>query len=151
MQTETPAIAQPASPPATDQPATEKEPADTLGALHAELESTRKTLASIRRERDIHKALFEAGAHDLDIGAAVLDRDAAGAPDRPIPELVADLKKRKPSLFARAAAPVPARPATSTMGARPLQDDPKRTAAEHAARGDRASLMTYLRLRRQPA
>jgi hypothetical protein len=156
MQTDAPALVQPADPPATTQPAPPappKEPADALATLHTELETTRTTLAAIRRERDVHRALFEAGAHDLDIGAAMIERDAGASPDRPIAELVGDLKKRKPNLFARADSPAPvsARPPTSTMGARPPAQDPKHTAAARAATGDRASLMTYLRLRRQPA
>jgi hypothetical protein len=132
---------------------TPHEPADALATLQAELENTRQTLAGIRRERDIHNALFEAGAHDLDIGAAMIDRELVTSPDKPVAELVGDLKTRKPNLFARASAPAPtpARPA-GAMGARPVQDDPKRSAADRArTTGDRASLLTYLRLRRQPA
>jgi lysophospholipase L1-like esterase len=127
---------------------------DPLATLTAELESTRQTLESIRRERDAHKALFEAGVNDLDIGAVLLERDMQAAPGRTVPELIADLKKRKPSLFARpATAPATSTPApTSTMGPRTRDEDPRRAAAAKAAHsGDRSSLMTYLRLRRQPA
>jgi hypothetical protein len=158
MQPDSPTITAPIDPGAPNDPAAPaepREPADTLAALHAELESTRRTLAAIRRERDVHKALFEAGAGDLDIGAALIDRDAAAAPERPIADLVGDLKKRKPGLFARgtpgASAPAPVRPPAGAMGVRATPDDPKRIAAERAAAGDRGSLMTYLRLRRQPA
>lgn len=123
-------------------------------ALAAELETTRRTLESIRRERDVQKVLFEAGVHDLDIGVVMIEREAQGAPEKPVAELVAELKRRKPGLFVRAATPAGAAPRVggSTMGARPASDDPRRVAAERAAAtGDRSSLMAYLRLRRQTA
>lgn len=126
---------------------------DPLAALTVELESTRRTLEAIRRERDVHKGLFEAGAHDLDIGAAMIERDAQASPEKPVVELIADLRKRKPGLFARTSATTPVqRPGASAMSVRPPGDDPRRAAADRAAAsGDRSSLMAYLRLRRQPA
>jgi hypothetical protein len=142
-----------------------------MAALVAELETTRATLASIRRERDVQKGLFEAGVHDLDIGAAMIEREAASAPEKKVAELIAELKRRKPNLFGKAAGSVGAAVATtpdanpprsvgvpgvraggSSMSPRAAGEDPRRVAAERAATtGDRGALMAYLRVRRQNA
>lgn len=134
-----------------EQPTQSTQPADDLDTVRAELARSRELLASARRERDLHRALFDAGAIDLDavgaLAAANANPDPAAA--------VAALKAAKPHLFR--AAPAPRRidpPRSSAMTGSPTDDRaaPITLAARRAAdAGDRTSLLTYLRLKRAGA
>ena len=149
-----PAIVQPADPITTEAPPAATPNPDPHAALKAELDQTRRTLATLTRDRQIARELFAHGALDLDIAGAVVERDLSAKPESEIPALIADLKRRKPTLFRRPATPEPA-PASrsSTMAPRPAPaESPRDRAARTAgASNSRTALLTYLRLRRQPA
>jgi len=160
-QTDTPpAIVEPAQP-AAAQPAP-AQPAPPAIDLRATLEEANKTLASLKRERQITRALFEAGAVDLDIGGVLVERELAAKPDADLGALIDDLRKRKPLLFRTTVKPAsgpvapasagPGKPVGAAMSGRPAPENP-RTAAARRARttGDRGSLLNYMRLRAQPA
>ncbi len=149
------AIVQPAAPIAVE-PALNTPPAsDPHAALKSELEQTRRSLATLTRDRQIARELFAHGALDLDIAGAVVEHDLAAKPEAEIPALIADLKRRKPTLFRRPASPEPtptSRP-SSTMSPRPApaESERDRAARTAGASNSRTALLTYLRLRRQPA
>lgn len=130
---------------------------DPLTTLQSELERTRQTLANLTRERAISRELFALGALDLDITAAVLERDLLASPDTPIPTLAASLRQRKPSLFRHPGGldslRVPSKP-TATTSPRPR--DSTITTTEQAAKAasdsnSRTALLHYMRLKRTPA
>ena len=130
---------------------------DPLTTLHSELERTRQTLATLTRERTISRELFALGAIDLDITAAVLERDVLAASDTPIDTLAANLKQRKPSLFRHPggldSVRVPPKP-TATTSLRPRVSTTTTTeqAAKLAATSNsRTALLHYMRLKRTPA
>ena len=150
-----PAIVEPAAP-ITSEPSPSAPPApDPHATLKAELDQTRRALANLTRDRQIARELFAHGAIDLDIAGAVVERDLAAKPEAEIPALIADLKRRKPTLFRRPASPEPSptpRP-SSTMAPRPApaESERDRAARTAGASNSRTALLTYLRLRRQPA
>jgi len=156
-----PAIIEPAASAPSAPPPTPSQP-DALATLKRDLDQTHQTLAALKRERNITRALFTEGVNDLDVGAAMLERDLAAKPDADIPALVRDLKQRKPQLFRRVAeaprvaTPAPQLPASRpshTMSPRPTApDSPRdRAAAAAAATNSRPSLLAYMRLRRASA
>jgi len=155
------------TPPATTEPtqpapapAPTPEPADQL---RAGLDHSHQTLKAIKRERQITRALFEAGATDLDIAAAFIDRELAGHPHADPLALVKELTKRMPALFRAPAGsggtggspPVekPPQPRATPMTSRlNTPEDPRTTAADRArTTNSRTSLLTYMRLRAHPA
>src|SRR5205085_1471870 len=73
--------------------------------LRKELEDSRRTLENLKRERQITRALFEAGAVDLDVGAVLIERELATHPNADPIALVDELRKRKPLLFKRTVSP----------------------------------------------
>jgi hypothetical protein len=130
---------------------------DPLTTLQSELERTRQTLANLTRERSISRELFALGALDLDITAAVLERDLLAAPDTPIATLAANLKQRKPSLFRHPGGldslRIPPKPTATTS---PHPRDATSTTTEQAAQAaaasnSRTALLNYMRLKRTPA
>lgn len=156
-------VSPPQPTPATTNP---PNPPDPLTALRTELEKANTTLATLTRERTITRALFEAGAIDLDIASVLIDRELTTHPKADPVALVAELIKRKPLLFRRTPPPPPhpvtVKPPTgpvrtsiaalSAMAARTQPADPFAQAAHAAAQsGNRASLLAYMRLKRQPA
>jgi hypothetical protein len=152
--------------PPSEQPAPDSPTPDPLATLQSELESSRQTLETLKRERQITRALFEAGALDLDITTVLIERELATHPKADPVALVGELLKRKPNLFRRSPTPptdpVKVKPPTgpiragiaalSAMAARTTPADPFEQAAQSAAEsGNRASLLAYMRLKRQPA
>lgn len=131
-------------------PATHAEPADelalSLAEARKELDALKAALDAAERRRAIERALLEADAIDLETASLLTESAVAGAPapGAAIAGAVADLKRRKPFLFARRA------PRSATMAPRGAPaSDPLALSREHAAAtGDRASLLRYLRLRR---
>lgn len=143
-------------------PATHNEPADTTQAasdqLHLaltdarrELDSLRAALDSAERRRAVERALLEADAIDLETAtllteAAVTARSDTQTPatDADIGAAVADLRRRKPFLFARRT------PRTGTMAPKPANPNANTLALtrDQAAAGDRSALLRYLKLRR---
>lgn len=130
---------------------------DPLTTLQSELERTRQTLATLTRERIIARELFALGALDLDISAAVLERDLSAAPDTPISTLAANLKQRKPSLFRHPGGldslriPSPSHNATNPAHPRDSTSPAEQAAKSAATSNSRTALLNYMRLKRQPA
>lgn len=124
------------------------EPADelreALAEARGELDALRAALDAAERRRAIERALIEADVIDLE--TAMLLADAAvqrteGPAD--IAGAVADLRRRKPFLFAQRA------PRSAAMA--PRSGPPDRLAATReaaASTGDRGALLRYLRQRR---
>jgi hypothetical protein len=141
---------EPVAPPTASTP-------DPLTTLQSELERTRQTLATLTRERTIARELFALGALDLDISAAVLERDITAAPDTPIATLAANLKQRKPSLFRHPGgleslrAPSAAPTATTSQRPRDPASPTEQAARTAAASNSRTALLHYMRLKRRPA
>jgi hypothetical protein len=113
--------------------------------LEEDLRAAKASLESSEREQALDAAIRGAGAVDEETVRVLVKRSMEASPELGASEAVADLKDRKPALFRRAGAPA------SAMAARVSSSEPaglleaKRAAAE----GDRASLLRYLRLRRE--
>lgn len=157
----------PASPPVTHPhpPATEEtdwraralEAESKLAQLEADAQSLRNQLdqahASIAQEkqaRAIDRALSSAGAIDTEVAslmlASMLDKPGADAPD--IGALVESLRTSKPFLFESALPSRPQAPSAMSPAINTSQADSLADLAEQArSRGDRRSLLNYLRAR----
>ncbi|MBY0308430.1 MAG: hypothetical protein K2Q09_06785, partial [Phycisphaerales bacterium] len=98
-----------------------------------------------RRAR-IERALMDAQATDLHAAADELEHDASADPD--IAGAVRRLKRKSPGLFAQP----PDAPSPASLPAQPPRPDQSLTILREKARqGDRASLLLYLRARRDKA
>ncbi|HYC99841.1 MAG TPA: hypothetical protein VEB22_01320 [Phycisphaerales bacterium] len=98
-----------------------------------------------RRQR-IERALADAQAVDVPSAADELEQEGGDNPD--IAALVRTLKRSKPAFFAPGG-PAPHASAAALPAADPPRVDQHLTVLrEKAARGDRASLLLYLRARR---
>lgn len=115
---------------------------DKLAGAERALGETRTALDAAERRRSIERELAGARAVDLET-AVVLAEAALAAQDHPdIPRTVADLRRRKPFLFAEGT--------PGAMGAVPpaAPGGARDAAAEARATGDRRALLRYLRLKR---
>lgn len=139
----------PAPAPDTDWRLRAAQAEERLRALEDKLAGSERTLADARaaldaaeRRRALEREL--AGARPVDLEAAVLLAEAAlAAQERPdVPRAVAELRRRKPFLFADAG--------TGAMSALPPEapGHADAAAAEARATGDRRALLRYLRLKR---
>ncbi len=100
-----------------------------------------------RRNR-IERALADAQATDIPAAADEIEQGDTGGGD--LAAIVRTLKRAKPGLFAPPASA--ARGATELPAVDPPRTDPHlMVLREKAARGDRASLLLYLRARRSKA
>ncbi len=123
----------------------------TLAGRVVELESELATAKETLIARDAHSALdaaiAKAGAVDPETVRLLIERAAANEPDAGVEELIAALKDRKPLLFRSM------RIDGSPMAVKPTRrsDNTLATARDAAANGDRASLLRYLRVRREHA
>lgn len=150
-----------------DSATSEPTAADQLAAVRAELDKSRALLEQAKHDRDVQRALFDAGAIDIEaVSGLVENAIRTGAPD--VNTAVEVIRKAKPQLFrARPTSVTPGtsesttiatrwgsdrRPSTgSAMSSTPAstQTSEKELAArETASTGDRNALMTYLRMRR---
>lgn len=108
------------------------------------LAQAREALGAAERKRTIDRELASQGALDLETAALLTEAAVAANPQADIAAAVADLKRRKPFLFARP------RRASAMAGAAPPDDSAPLDAAAAEARttGDRRYLLRYLRLKR---
>jgi hypothetical protein len=136
-----------------------------LDEAQAALDESRRTIERAKAERELTRAAFDAGAIDLDAVAALADKATAVEQGLTPLDAIKRLRAEKPHLFrsglrwAPSSPSVPASPHLSrrtgpipgSMAGR-IDDDPgaqlARAAQVATSGGDRASLMTYLRLRR---
>jgi hypothetical protein len=146
-------------PDAADQPAPEPTPApaeptatdltDRVAELERDLRDTRQTLQQAQTRTHIHRALAGTSPIDADAVALVVETELAKGESEPdaaaVARAVEEVRRTRPALFRSAG---PAR--TGPMAARVERPATRlEDAAAHAAkRGDRASLMHYLRLKR---
>jgi len=128
---------------------TESGLSERIGALETQLSQAHEALDASERQRSIDLALIEADAVDVET-ARLLTEIAVTQMDEPDVALaVSDLRDRKPFLFRRAQAS-----GVSSMSVRGVAgNDGSAGALEDAAEaamasGDRASLLAYLRMRR---
>lgn len=119
--------------------------ADRLASVEAAANDLRLMLEQAEQSRSVDRELLAGGVIDLDTArAAVEERVSAGAT---IPQAVAQLRERRPQLFAPRGRPIRA----TTIAAAPpgaMLDD---VAAAARETGDRRLLLDYLRLRRTQA
>lgn len=128
---------------------TDTQPTDDLHTALAEarreLDTLKAALDTAERRRAIERALLEADAIDLETASLLTETAIASAATPDIPATIADLRRRKPFLFARRAArPTAMAPSTPLPAPDPLAAS--RQAA--ATTGDRTALLRYLKLRR---
>lgn len=142
------------TPAPTPDPSTPAEPTTTnptperLTALETELSTTRTALAHAQQQRDLDRALFAAGATDLDAARTLAEKVLTEGHD--IPKAVAHVRQRTPSLFRPSTPTSPARGATLAPAAPHAPPASDLEAAQRTASitGDRRDLLRYLRLRR---
>ncbi|HEX2836916.1 MAG TPA: hypothetical protein VHN77_02185 [Phycisphaerales bacterium] len=136
----------------TPDPSTPTEPTsptpERLTALETELSTTRTALTHAQQQRDLDRALFTAGATDLDAAHTLAEKALTEGHD--IPKAVAHVRQRTPSLFRPPIPPSPARGATLAPAAPHAPPTSDLESAQRAAgtTGDRRDLLRYLRLRR---
>lgn len=119
--------------------------AERVVELEGELSAAECTLRSRDRSAELEDAVRGSGAIERDAVRALIERTLANEAGMSVAEALADVRDRKPVLFrARAAsASVMGEPARKRGGG-------ELDAVRHAAaEGDRASLLRYLRLRRE--
>jgi hypothetical protein len=153
-------------PPEPPPPEPPKEPADLaaqITLLSRELAQSRDEITRITRDRDVQRRLIEAGALDIDAAATLVAKQLAESPALTPTKAVREVARAAPMLFRpsasqiarditgsggepRGASMTPA-PSAAARGAQQLTD----AARDARARGDRRSLMDYLRLRRLPS
>ncbi|MBX3388075.1 MAG: hypothetical protein KF691_01325 [Phycisphaeraceae bacterium] len=123
-----------------------------LAQLEFESQSLREALAREQQARAIDRALTSAGAIDTEVAslmlASMLEKPDAKADAPDIQLLIETLRASKPFLFesalsTRPSVPSAMSPAISTSPADSLSD----LAEQARSRGDRRSLLTYLRAR----
>lgn len=140
------------TPAPTPDPSTPAEPInptpERLTALETELSTTRTALAHAQRQRDLDRALFAAGATDLDAARTLAEKVLTEGHD--IPKAVAHVRQRTPSLFRPSTPTSPARGATLTPTSphAPPASDLEAAQRTASTTGDRRDLLRYLRLRR---
>jgi len=115
--------------------------------LECELTTARETLVARDAQQELEVAIAAAGAIDPETVRLLVERAAEKTPDVGVGELVSELKDRKPLLFREAG--VPGSPMAARATSRSSKD--LAMARDAAASGDRASLLRYLRVRREQA
>ncbi|MBK7405879.1 MAG: hypothetical protein IPJ41_14980 [Phycisphaerales bacterium] len=116
--------------------------ADRLASVEALATDLRQMLEQAEHSRAIDRELLAGGVIDLDTArAAIEERVASGAT---ITQSVAQLRERRPQLFAPRGRPIRAT-TIAAAPAHPILDD---VAAAARETGDRRLLLDYLRLRR---
>lgn len=113
--------------------------------LESELTTAKETLEASEKSAAIDAAVAAAGAVDPETVRVLVERASLSEPGKDAAELVAALKEKKPVLFRetpRGASVMAARGARSSKAGLVA-------AREAAEGGDRASLLRYLRLRRE--
>jgi len=121
--------------------------AERVVELETDLETAKTSLERSERERAVDEAVASSGAVDPETVKLLVTRALESDGEATPASAVAGLKDVKPVLFrspVRAAGPMAARP---DRGGAPGLAAAKKKAAE----GDRASLLQYLRLRREQA
>ncbi len=113
--------------------------------LESELTTAKETLEANEKRAALDAAIGAAGAVDPETVRVLVERAGQEQPGASAAELVAALKDKKPVLFREKSV------AGSAMAAAPVKRSNAGLAAARkaAAEGDRASLLRYLRLRRE--
>lgn len=123
---------------------------ENLTALETELSTSRTALAHAQQQRDLDRALFTAGATDLDAARTLAEKAISEGHD--IPKAVAHVRQRTPSLFRPPTPPATNAARGATLAPAPSHAPPTSDleSAQRAASttGDRRDLLRYLRLRR---
>ena len=135
-----------ASPPAADAPASDPDPAlrGRIAELEQELTQAAADLRSERRRAALDRALAAAGALDLETARLLCEHQ----PDADVTEVVRELRRRKPFLFASPQGSARRQSAMSPL-APPARAETLEDLAEQAKRsGDRGTLLRYLKTRR---
>ncbi len=138
---------------------------DELSKIRGELERAKVEAESARRTREIESAVAAAGAIDVEIASLLADAALKREPDKPLSVIIAELKRRKPSVFRPAGdagagsgigggggGGVGGGGGGGAMGASPREQPPDAALAglldEARRSGDRKALLRYLRARR---
>jgi hypothetical protein len=115
-----------------------------ISDLEGDLSSALQAVEASDMQRQIDVALLEAGTLDLETASMLVWGAIGTQSDTDVKRAVRELRSRKAHLFREVTAPNGARAPSHDGEADPLLE----AAAEAASRGDRNSLLQYLRLRR---
>lgn len=117
-----------------------------VSELEATLSASREALDASERRAEIERELARSDAIDLEAARLLTEAAVAGMDDPDVASAIAELRTRKPHLFA------PRRRRPSAMGAMaepaPRERGAEAAAAEARATGDRRALLEYLRAKR---
>lgn len=115
-----------------------------------QIASLQRRIDKAERRTRIERALADAQATDLHAAADELENETTSEQETDLPAAVRRLKRKNPGLFAPSGdAPSPANLPAQQGGPRP--DQHLTILRERARQGDRASLLLYLRARRDKA
>ncbi|MEK6701975.1 MAG: hypothetical protein AABZ53_06915 [Planctomycetota bacterium] len=125
-----------------------KELDSILATLKTELATAQQTLDAMKRRREVEHLLVDAKAADVETALLLVEQSLAQKPGIDVGQAVADVKSRKPALFH------PPEPPHAPVGAAAQMPEPYAAAVDQAftrasaARGNRKSLLGYLRAKR---
>lgn len=111
-----------------------------LGTLEGQLKKAHLAIAKVERRRSIERLLAGQQVKDVFAAADLIEREDTGEGE--VSQLVKDLRRSKPGLFKGEPS------GTSVPTGEGLRDPQLVVLRERARQGDRASLLLYLRARR---
>lgn len=125
-----------------------KELDSILATLKTELATAQQSLEAMKRRREVEHQLIDARASDVETALLLVEQSLAQKPGTDVGQAVAEVKNRKPALFH------PPEPPPAPVGASAQMPEPYAAAVDQAftrasaARGNRKSLLSYLRAKR---
>lgn len=125
----------------------------TLADREQKLVEAQKSLAQLQRQRQIDRALIEAGAMDVEMSRRLIDATLGESSEADINAAVDDLKRAQPYLFRQNNVSFGSGAMSAALDDSPLPREAqmRRAATEALETGKRSDLLRYLRLRRRSA
>lgn len=114
-----------------------------LGQMRQELSKAKAAIDRAERRRTVERAAIDAQARDIQAAADAIEQRVSGGAE--VSQAVRDAKRDRPGLFA----PSGPRLIAGEVGAGTGESPTLAILRERASTGDRASLLLYLRARRE--
>lgn len=119
----------------------------SLTQLKSELLSARQTLEAFQRRREIEQQIIDAKASDVETAMLLVEQTLAKKSDLDVAGAVAEIRSRKPHLFESVYPKATGFMAPGSVAA-PITPAQAALKAAQDRRGERKSLLKYLRLKR---
>lgn len=119
----------------------------SLAQLKAELLSTRQTLEAFQRRREIEQQIIDAKASDIETAMILVEQTLIKKPEQNVADAVAEIRSKKPHLFEQD--PPRATGLMAVGGSRAASPAEAALKTARDRKGERKSLLKYLRLKRE--